>query len=72
MADGVHAEFPEDKRMLASKILQPQQITFEVGLIVKVNVETTKIGILRQQIFGWRIGGIRKEGIRVDPASDPN
>jgi len=28
--------------MLASKILQPQQITFEVGLIVKVNVENNK------------------------------
>src|SRR6266404_832557 len=60
MPDCVHAEFPEDKRMLASEILQSEQVAFEIALIVKVNIETAKIGILRQQIFGRRISGIRK------------
>src|SRR5205814_6717097 len=50
MPDRVHTEFTEDERMLAGEILQPQQIPFEIALIVKVNVETGKIGILREQI----------------------
>src|SRR5262249_676740 len=72
MADRVHAEFPQNKRMLALKILQSQQVTFEVTVIMKVNVETAKIGILRQQIFRRRVCGIRKEGIRIDGTPDAN
>src|SRR5437762_7705686 len=72
MPDRVHAEFPQNKRMLACEILQSQEVTFEVTLIVKVNVETAKIGILRQQIFRRRIRGIGKEGIRIDGTSDPD
>ena len=71
MPDRVHAEFTEDKRMFAGEILQPQQVTFEIALIVKVNVEARKIGILREQIFGGRIRRIRKERIRIDCAPDP-
>ena len=72
MPDRVHAEFPQNKRMLAREILQSQQVTFEVTLIVKVNVETAKIGILRQQIFRRRVRGIGKKGIRIDCTADPN
>src|SRR5439155_20784470 len=60
MPDRVHAEFNNNKRMFTGEILQPQQVTFEIALIVKVNVETGKIGILREQIFGGRIRRIRK------------
>src|SRR5215475_4604189 len=49
MPDRVHAEFAQDKRMFAGEILQPQQVTFEIALVVKVNVEARKIGILRKQ-----------------------
>src|SRR5947207_4069313 len=72
MPDRVHAEFPQDKRMLASEILQPQQVTLEIRLVVKINIKTRKIVILRQQVFGWRISGIVKEGIRINRASEPN
>ncbi len=72
MPDGVHAEFAQDKRMLAGEILQPQQITLEILLVVEIDIKTTKIGILRQQIFGGRIGGIGKKGIRIDRASYAN
>src|SRR5437667_6764916 len=72
MSDGVHAEFAQDKRMLAGEILQPQQITLEIVLVVQVNIKATKIGILRQQIFGWGISGVRKERVRIDRASDAN
>src|ERR1043166_4844149 len=58
--------------MLAGEILQPQQVTFEITLVMKVNVETAKIGILRQQIFGRRVSGIGKEGARIHSAPDPN
>src|SRR6478672_7112761 len=70
MSDRVHAEFAKDQRTLACKILQPQQIPLELVLIVEVNIETAKIGILRQQIFGRRIGGVGKEGVRINRASD--
>src|SRR6266576_5659700 len=72
MPDRVHAEFPQNKRILAREILQSQQVTLEVTLIMKVNVETTKVGILRQQIFRWRVRGVGKEGIRIDSTADPN
>src|ERR671931_438502 len=72
MPDRVHAEFPEDQWMLAREILQSQQITFEIALVVKVNIETAKIGILRQQVLGRRVSGIGKESIWIDTASDPN
>src|SRR5436190_1409110 len=67
MPDRVHAELTKNKRMFAGEILQPQQVTFEIALIVKVNVETGKVGILRKQIFGGRIRRIRKERVRIDP-----
>jgi len=72
MPDRVHSEFPQNKRMLAREILQSQQVTFEVTLIVKVNVETAKIGILRQQIFRRWVCGIGKEGIRIDSTAYAN
>src|SRR5215510_13857005 len=68
MADRVHAEFAQDKRMLAGKILQPQQIPFEIALVVKINVKARKIGILRQEILRRRICGVRKERVRIDCA----
>ena len=72
MPDGVHAEFPQDKRMLAGEILQPQQVTLEILLVVQVNIKTAKIGVLRQQIFGWRIRGVGKERIGINRAPDPD
>ena len=39
---------------------------------MQVNVETKKIDVLRQEIFGWWIGGVGKENIRIDRAPDPN
>src|SRR5437667_9222198 len=72
MPDGVHAEFAQDEGMLAGEILQPQQVTLEILLVVKVNIKTTKIGILWQQIFGRRIRGVGKERITIDCAPDAN
>src|SRR2546423_15633891 len=72
MPDRVHAEFTQNKRMVACEILQSQQVTFEVTLIVKVNVETAKIGILREQIFRRRGRGIGKKGVRIERTADPN
>src|SRR5437763_9400772 len=39
---------------------------------MQVNIETRKIGIFRQQIFGWWISGIGKERLRVNSAPDPD
>src|SRR5437870_7546898 len=72
MPERVHAEFTEDKRVFAGEILQPQQIPFEIALVVKVNVETGKIVVLREQIICLRIRGIRKERVWIDPSSDTN
>ena len=72
MPDRVHPEFPQDKRMFTSEILEPQQVPLEIALVMEVNVKTTKISILRQQIFGRGIRRIGKESIRIDSASDPD
>ena len=72
MPDGIHAEFPQDKRTFARKVLKSQQVAFEIALIVKVNVETAKIGILRKQIFSGRVSSIGKERIRINSTPDPN
>ena len=72
MPDGVHAEFAQDKRMLPGEILQPQQVTLEILLVMKVDIKTAKIGILRQQIFGWRIRGVGKQRIGINRAPDPD
>src|SRR5438874_12889090 len=39
---------------------------------MQVNVEAAKIDILRQEIFGRRISGIRKKSVWIDCAPDPN
>src|SRR5262249_34259122 len=65
MPDRVHPEFSEDERMFAREILQSEQIALEIALIVKINIETGKIGILRKQILGRRIRRVRKERIRI-------
>ena len=56
----------------SGQILQAQQITFEIALIVQVNVETAKIDILRKQIFRRRISRVGKEHIRIDRPPDAN
>src|SRR5581483_1639542 len=71
MPDRVHAEFAQDKRMLACEILQTQQVPFEITLIVEVNIETAKVSVLRQEIFRRRVRGIGKQGIRIDGTPDP-
>ena len=70
--DGVHAEFAENQRPFLRQILQPQQVTFEVPLIVQVNVETAKIDVLREKIFGWRIRGVGKKRSGVNCPPHPN
>src|SRR5207244_10635892 len=54
------------------QILQPQQVAFEITLMMQVNVEAKEIDILRKQIFGRWIRRVRKENLRIDGASDSN
>src|SRR5207245_10583148 len=72
MSDRVHAELAQNERTLAGEILQAQKVTFEIALIMEINVKTEKIDILRKQIFGRRIGCVGIKNIRVRRASDPN
>src|SRR5258708_8827680 len=52
MSNRVHAELAQHERTLAGEILQAQKVTFEIALIMEINVETKKINILRTQISG--------------------
>ena len=65
VAKRIHAEFAQNEWSIFGQILQPQEIAFEITLIVEVNVETEEIHILRKEIFGWRIGGIGKQDVRI-------
>src|SRR5215470_7686784 len=70
--DRVHPEFAKDKRTLFGEILQSEEITLEVALVVQVNVEAKEIDVLRQQKFGRRIGrvGIKGAGVQIAAAVD--
>src|SRR6476620_1476977 len=46
--DRVHPEFAKDKRTLLGEILQSEEITLEVALLVQVNIEAEEIDVLRQ------------------------
>ena len=70
VANRVHPEFAQHKRPFFREILQTQQVTFEVALIVQVNVEAEEIDVLRQQIFRRRKTGVGKENLRIDRAPD--
>ena len=72
MPDRIQAEFAKDQRTLFRQILQTQQVAFEIALIVQVNIETGKIDVLRQEIFGRWISGVGKKNIRIHATSDPN
>ena len=54
MPDAVDPEFAQDQGMLASEILKPQQVAFEIALIMKINVETGKVGICGSR---YSVGG---------------
>ena len=70
MPDRIHPEFAKDKRALFGEVLQSEEISLEVALIVQVNVETKEIDVLRQQKFGRRIGRIGIQWPRIQIATD--
>src|SRR3982751_6577629 len=72
MSNRVHPKFAENERTLLSEILQTEEITFEIGLTMQVNIETKEIDILRQEKFGRRIGrvGIKRARINVATSVD--
>ena len=52
------------------EILQPQEISLEVALVVQINVEAIEIDVLRQEIFRRRITRVGKENVRIGLAPD--
>src|SRR4030095_3077240 len=46
--DRLHPKFAKDKRTLLGEILQSEEITLEVALLVQVNIEAKEIDVLRQ------------------------
>ena len=72
MADRVHPELAEDERPLFGQILQAQQVSLEVALVVQVNVEAEEIDVLREEIFRRRITRVGKENVRIGRAPDPD
>src|SRR5438477_4088843 len=68
--DRVHPKFAKNKRMLLGEILQAEQITLEIALVMQVNVKTKEIDVLRQQKFGRRIGRVRKQRPWIQVSTD--
>ena len=68
--DRVHPEFTEDERLVLREVLQPGEVAVEVVLPVQVNIECREVAILRQQVFGGRITGIREQRPRVRLPAD--
>src|SRR4029453_11640736 len=72
MPNGVHAKLTEDERAVFGKVLQPEQITLELALMVEINVEAAEIDVLRQKIFGGWISGVGKKNVGIESAADPH
>ncbi len=60
VSDCVHSEFAQDERTLFDEILQTEEITLEIALLMQVNVKAKKIDVLREQKFRRRISGVGK------------
>ena len=71
MADRVHPEFAQHERLFFREILQAEQVTFEVALVVQVNVEAVEIDVLREEIFRRRITRVGKENVRIGLRARP-
>ncbi len=67
VADRVHAELAHDAGFFVGEVLQAQEVVFKVALVVQVDVEGTKIDVLRQEVFRGRIArvGIQRGGVDV-------
>src|ERR1700722_14847963 len=70
MRNSVHAELAKDERTFLSQILQPQEVTLEVALIVEIDIEAKENDVLRQQIFRGRKSGEGKQNFGIGRASD--
>ena len=62
MPDRIHAELAQHEWPIFGQILQAQQVTLELALVVQVNVEAKEIDILREEKFGRRITARRRRG----------
>src|SRR6266404_7146705 len=51
MSDRVHSEFAQHERLFFREILQAEEILFEIALVVQVDVETTEVDVLREEVF---------------------
>ena len=68
--DGVHTEFAKDEWLVVGQILKPRQVAIKVVLPVQVDIECHKVAVLRKEILGRRIAGVREKGARVFRAAD--
>src|SRR5437016_4115167 len=58
--DRVHPEFAQDERTIFGQILQTEEITLEIALLVQVNVKAKKIDVLWEKEFCRRISSVGK------------
>ena len=65
MPDRVHAEFPEDERLVLREVLQAREVALEILLPVQVNVERHEIAVLREQVFGRGVARVGKKRLRI-------
>ena len=73
MADGVHAKFAEDERLVAREILQAAEVADEVLLAMEIDVVAVEIDLARQEIFGRRkirVGGEGEGIVLLDDAHE--
>ena len=69
-ANRVHAEFPEDQRLVLREVLQPGEVLFKIALPLEIDVVGDEIDIARKQKFRRRITGETEERPRIGRAGD--
>ncbi len=70
VANGVHAEFAEDERLVVGEILQAGEVAVEVVLAVQVDIEGDEVAVLREEVFGGRVARVGEQGAGIGLASD--
>ena len=72
VADGIHAEFAHDERLVLGEILESGEIAVEVLPAVQVDVEGQEVDVLGKKILGRRIARVGVECTGILAAGNVN
>ena len=70
VADGIHAEFAENERLVVGEVLQAGEVAVKILLAVEVDIESDEVAVLREEVFGRGVARVGKKGLGIGLAAD--